>query len=249
MKTVGNLLRADTPYYTLTLPLSNKEIKYRPFRVKEEKILLMALEDGNDSSILLGIKNLLNSCVEEESTDFDAGTLPVVDMEYLFINIRAKSVGEICTPTITCPYTDEKTTVKIDLTKIKKPKTNSLKDARIQLSDNVGVTMKLPTLNALIENDIMNYSSANPEEIISLIGSCIQDIWTDKEVYNSSELTKEDLGEFIESMTVANFDTVGDYFESIPALTHVVKYSVLNKDTKEKENHQLTLSGINDFFV
>ena len=91
MKTVGNLLRADTPYYTLTLPLSNKEIKYRPFRVKEEKILLMALEDGNDSSILLGIKNLLNSCVEEESTDFDAGTLPVVDMEYLFINIRAKS--------------------------------------------------------------------------------------------------------------------------------------------------------------
>ena len=187
--------------------------------------------------------------MEDTEDEFDAGQLPVVDMEYLFINIRAKSVGEICTPTITCPHTGETTTVKVDLTKIKKPKTTSMKDARIQLSNNVGVTMKLPTLNSLIENDIMNYSSANPEEIISLIGSCIDNIWTEEEIYETSELTKEDLGEFIESMTVSNFDAVGDFFESIPTLTHTVKYSVLNKKTNEKENHQLTLSGINDFFV
>jgi hypothetical protein len=247
MSKVGNLLKAETPYYKVTLPLSDQEVQYRPFRVKEEKILLMSLEDGSDSAILIGIKNLLNACVDTEG--FDAGKLPVLDMEYLFINIRAKSIGEVCTPTINCPYTGEVVNTKVDLTKIKRPKTTGIKDSKIKLSEGVGVTMQIPTLNILIENDLSNYSSASPDEIISLISSCIDEIWTKDEVYNREDLTKEDMNEFIESMSIANFDELGDYFESIPVLEHTVKYTVVNKDTEEKENHQLTLKGLNDFFV
>tara|TARA_Y100001963_G_scaffold159362_1_gene262743 strand:- start:1599 stop:2342 length:744 start_codon:yes stop_codon:yes gene_type:complete len=247
MSKVGNLLKADTPYYKVSLPLSGKDIQYRPFRVKEEKILLMSLEDGSDGAILLGIKNLLNAVVE--SDDFDAGTLPILDMEFLFINVRAKSIGEVCTPTINCPHTGETVACKVDLTKVKKPKTDKIKDPKIKLSDSVGVTMKIPTLNSLIENDITNYQSANPDEIISLIGSCIDEIWTENEVFDSDNLVKDDLNEFIESMSIENFDAIGDYFESIPVLSHTVKYSVLNPETQEKENHQITLNGLNDFFV
>jgi len=250
MSKVGNLLKADTPYYTITLPMSGLTVKYRPFRVKEEKILLLSLEDGSDNAVLIGVKNLLNECVAVDGEEtFDAGTLPVVDMEYLFVNLRAKSISEVCSPSILCPHTGEKTNAKVDLTKIKPPKTDKVKESKIKLSDSVGITMKAPTINTLIENDIINYSSAKPEEIISLVSSCIDEIWTEDEVFDSTNLTKEDLNEFVESMSVKNFDDVGDYFESIPTLQHVVKYSVINPETKEKENHQITLRGLNDFFV
>ena len=251
MSKVGNLLKADTPYYTLTLPLSNVKVKYRPFRVKEEKVLLLAMEDGSEGSILIGIKNLLNQCTELEGDEgtFDAGDLPMVDMEYLFINLRAKSIGEICEPTVHCPFTDQKTTVKVDLTKIKPPKTTKIKDNRIKLSESVGVTLKNPSLNSLIESNIINYSSANPQEIICLVGSCIEDIWTEEEVYSRDNLTKEDLDEFVESMSIKNFDEISDYFESIPSLEHTLRYTIVNKETQEKENHQITLRGLNDFFV
>ena len=244
-----SLPQINTPVHELTIPSTGKKIKYRPFVVKEEKILLLALEEGNDSSILIGIKNLLNQCTTIDDGEFDSGDLPMVDMEYLFINLRAKSVSEICEPSILCPHTGERATAKVDLTKIKPPNTSKVKESRIKLSDKVGVTMKNPTLNALITNNIINYSAANPQEIIALVGSCIEEIWTEDEVFTSDSLTNEDLSEFVESMSVQNFDDISDYFESIPTLTHPVRYSVLNKETQEKENHQITLRGLNDFFV
>ena len=244
MKTISQLLKSEAPTYELKLPLSNKTVKYTPFRVKEEKILLMALEDGTESAMLNAIKNLVDACTE---TDLIIGDIPIFELEYLFINIRAKSVGEIAEPTINCPYTGTVTTGKIDLTKVKPPNTKNIIDNKIKIRNSVGVSMKPPSINSLLENKIKDLENTTPEETINLVCSCIDEIWTEDEVFKVNELPKEEIVNFVESMSPTEFEKLTNYFQSIPALTHTIKYSVLNEENK-REEYELVLNGMNDFF-
>lgn len=244
MKTIAQILKSEVPSYELKLPLSKKTVKYTPFRVKEEKILLMALEDGTESAMLNAIKNLVDACTE---TDLIIGDIPLFELEYLFINIRAKSVGEIAEPTINCPYTEKVTTGKVNLTEIKPPSTKNMVNNKIKIRSSVGITMKPPSINSLLENKIKDLENTTPSETINLVCSCIDEIWTEDEVFKVNELPKEEIVSFVESMSPTEFEKLTEYFKSIPRLTHTIKYSVLNEENK-KENYEITLSGMNDFF-
>ena len=244
MKTISQLLKSEAPTYELKLPLSNKTVKYTPFRVKEEKILLMALEDGTESAMLNAIKNLVDACTE---TDLIIGDIPIFELEYLFINIRAKSVGEIAEPTINCQHTGKITTGKINLTEVKPPTTKTIIDNKIKIRNSVGVSMKPPSINSLLENKIKDLENTTPEETINLVCSCIDEIWTEDEVFKVNELPKEEIVNFVESMSPTEFEKLTNYFQSIPALTHTIKYSVLNEENK-REEYELVLNGMNDFF-
>tara|TARA_R110001583_G_scaffold4487_1_gene25915 strand:- start:225 stop:962 length:738 start_codon:yes stop_codon:yes gene_type:complete len=244
MKTISQLLKSEAPTYELKLPLSNKTVKYTPFRVKEEKILLMALEDGTESAMLNAIKNLVDACTE---TDLIIGDIPIFELEYLFINIRAKSVGEIAEPTINCQHTGKITTGKINLTEVKPPNTKTIIDNKIKIRNSVGVSMKPPSINSLLENKIKDLENTTPEETINLVCSCIDEIWTEDEVFKVNELPKEEIVNFVESMSPTEFEKLTNYFQSIPALTHTIKYSVLNEENK-REEYELVLNGMNDFF-
>jgi len=246
MKTISGLLKSQIPTYELHLPLSDKKISYRPFYVKEEKILLMALEDDKEHTMVTCIKNLLNSCVED---NIDVGELPIIDIEYLFINVRAKSVGEICKPQIECPHTGQVVNLNINLLDIKPPDRKTILDNKIKIKDSVGVTLSLPTLDLLIENDVENMNEGNADQIIKLMAGSIEEIWTDEEIYKTSDLPKEEVIEFIESMSPSEFNKLSEFFDSIPEITHTVKYSVLNKDTNKKEEHEFVLNGMIDFFA
>ena len=245
MKTISQLLKSEAPTYELKLPLSNKTVKYTPFRVKEEKILLMALEDGTESAMLNAIKNLVDACTE---TDLIIGDIPIFELEYLFINIRAKSVGEIAEPTINCQHTGKITTGKINLTEVKPPNTKTIIDNKIKIRNSVGVSMKPPSINSLLENKIKDLENTTPEETINLVCSCIDEIWTEEEVFKVNELPKEEIVSFVENLAPKEFEKLSKYFQSIPRLTHAVKYSVLNKENNKREDYELVLNGMNDFF-
>ena len=137
MSKLKEFIKSEIPEYQLHLPLSNKNISYRPFRVKEEKILLLALEEGTQQAMLIAVKNIVNSCCGIS----DGGSLPMTDLEYLFINIRSKSVVEVCEPQIRCPYTGKKSKAKVNISYIPPPDVTNVKDSRIKLTDKLGVTL------------------------------------------------------------------------------------------------------------
>ena len=223
MTNLATLLKSETPTYTLQLPLTEKKVTYRPFRVKEEKILLLALEEGTEEAMLMGTKNLIESCSDEID---DAGKLPMTDLEYLFLHIRSKSVGEELTPIITCPETNEEIKVKISLDDItiKKNKNQSMK---LNITDTVGVTMRYPTIDILLDNEIGDINYMTIEETLNLIIDCIDEIWTGDEVFKRKDVKREDVVGFIESMSKENFKHITDFFESIPKLKHELKYKTL----------------------
>lgn len=239
---LSTLLTADTPTYTLNLPLSGKEVTFRPFRVKEEKILLLAMESDDPIEMYLALKNLMDSCA-----GIDSGSLPLVDIEYLFINIRARSVGEIVEPVVNCPYTNEKIPLKVDLTKVKPPSTKNILDNKIQISDNVGVTLRYPTLNTLIRNKVTDDDMISAENIIKMVAGCIEEIYTKEESFHCDDVIPEEIVEFVESMSASNFEKISQFFESVPSLEHKIKYYI-PKEGGGKEQKTVTLSGLSDFF-
>ena len=239
---ISTLLTADTPTYNLTLPLSKKEVTFRPFRVKEEKILLLAMESDDPIEMYHALKNLIDSCSGE-----DSGSLPIVDIEYLFINIRARSIGEIVEPVVNCPITNKKIPLKVDLTKVKPPSTKNILDNNIKISENVGVTLRYPTLNSLIKNKVTDAELLGADSIIQMVASCIEEIYTKTESFKCEDIIPEEIVEFVESMSSEHFEQVSRFFESIPSLEHKVKYYTPKEDGG-KEQQTVTLSGLSDFF-
>lgn len=239
---ISTLLTADTPTYTLKLPLSKKEVTFRPFRVKEEKILLLAMESDEPTEMYHALKNLMDSC-----SGIDSGSLPLLDIEYLFINIRARSIGEIVEPLINCPVTKKKIPLKVDLTKVKPPNTNNILSNKVQLSENVGVTLRYPTINHLIKNKLTDNDMMGTENIINMVASCIEEIYTKEEIFKCDEIIPEEIIEFVESMSAENFEKISSFFESVPSLEHKVKYYI-PKEGGGKEQQTVILSGLSDFF-
>ena len=238
------LPKIATPSYELELPSTGKTIQYRPFLVKEEKLLVIALESEDIKQITNAIKAVIRACILTKGIKVD--TLPTFDIEYLFLNIRGKSVGEDISVNLTCPD-DNKTQVTVNINlddiKVKKSEDHSNK---IQLDKNLMMELKYPSLNEFIKNNFdPSDASRNPmEQSFDLVGSCIDKIYTEDEVWAASDCTKKEITDFLDSMNSNQFKEVENFFESMPKLSHNVK--VMNPNTKVESD--IVLEGLASFF-
>ena len=235
------LPKLNTPTYELEVPSTDEKIKYRPFLVKEEKILLMAMESKDNVQIINAVKDIVSSCTFEK---LNANTMPMFDMEYIFLNIRAKSVGEISKLKILCPD-DKKTyaSVELDLTKVE-VQVGDEHSNKIELTDDMGLIMTYPTIDSFLESGIEDINANN---MLDVIGTCILQIYEQKgeKVYQAKDQTKKELTEFIESMNSGQFRKLQSFFDTMPKLTHTIKV----KNPKTKKTSDVKLTGLNDFFA
>jgi len=233
---LSDILKSTTPKYHDIVPSTRKKIWYRPFLVKEEKILLIAQEMGGDGGIMKAVKEVVESCFEGLG---DASKIPIFDLEYLFIKLRAKSVQEIAIPILICPVTSEEIQLKINLQEIKivEDKNHSNK---IKLSDDIVIGMKYPSISIFLENNI---ESMELMDFYELAINCIDYIETKEEKIDCSSIEKNELKQFVDNMTKQQFDKIIDFFATMPKLEKTVNYK-----TSDGENRSIVLRGIKDFF-
>ena len=235
------LPKLNTPTYELEVPSTDEKIKYRPFLVKEEKILLMAMESGKNEDIVQAVKDIVLACTFDK---LDVSNLPMFDIEYIFLNIRAKSVGEISKLKLLCP--DDKKTyadVELDLTEVK-VQVDDNHTNKIELTDDMGMIMTYPTIDSFLESGI---ETINANNMLDVIGSCVLQIYENngEKVYQAKDQTKKELTEFIESMNSGQFKKLQSFFDTMPKLKHTIKV----KNPKTKKESKVTLTGLNDFFA
>ena len=236
------LPKIATPTYELELPSSGEIIRYRPFLVKEEKVLVIALESEDTKQITNAIKAVLKSCVLTKGIKVEK--LPTFDIEFLFLNIRGKSVGEELDVNVICPD-DEKTSVpvSINLDDIQVQK-NDEHDNKIKLDDNIMMELKYPSLDQFIKNNFEFDEKNAMQQSFDLIGSCIDKIYTEDEVWASADCTKKEINEFLESMNSTQFKGIEQFFETMPKLSHTI--SITNPNTKKTS--EVVLEGLASFF-
>ena len=238
------LPKIATPTYELVLPSTGKKIKYRPFLVKEEKILILALESQDSKQITTAIKSTLKSCIQTRGIKVEE--LPTFDIEYIFLNIRGKSVGESVDVIVTCPD-DGETTVEtqIFLDEIQVQK-NEKHDRDIVLDQNLTLRMKYPSLDEFIKNnfDVSGANDISFEESLDIIASCIDVVYNADESWAASDCTKKELSEWLDTLNSNQFKQIETFFETMPKLSHTVK--VTNPKTKVESD--VTLEGITSFF-
>lgn len=236
------LPKISTPSYHLTLPSTGKEIKYRPFLVREEKLLVLALESEDTKQITEAIKTVIKSCIETRGIKVE--TLPSFDIEYLFLNIRGKSVGEEIEVNIICPD-DGETTVpfKINIDEIEVKKFDG-HDKKIKVDDEVMIEMKYPSLDQFIKNNF-DFSTPDMDQAFDLISSCIDKIYTEDEVWSTSDVTKKEINEFLDQFNSLQFKKIETFFETMPKLSHNI--TVINPKTKVE--NEVVLEGLSSFFV
>ena len=236
------LPKISTPTYELELPSTEQTIKYRPFLVREEKLLVLALETEDTKQITNAIKTVIKNCIETKAIKVES--LPTFDIEYLFLNIRGKSVGEEIEVNIICPD-DEETSVpvKINLDEIQVQKSEGHTN-KIKIDDKIMMEMKYPSLEQFIKSNFDFNSDSQMEQSFDLISSCIDKIYTEDEVWVSSDVTKKELTDFLEQMNSSQFKEIEKFFETMPKLSHKVK--VKNPNTKIES--EVTLEGLSSFF-
>jgi hypothetical protein len=239
------LPKIATPTYELELPSTGKIIKYRPFLVKEEKVLILALESQDVKQITLAIKSVLKDCILTKGIKIEE--LPSFDIEYIFLNVRGKSVGESIDLIVTC--SDDGTTevpvkVYVDEIKVKKDPEHS---TEIKIDDQIVIKMKYPSLEQFIKNNFdftAQESVSTIEKSFDIISSCIESIFTEEEAWAAADVTKKELIEFIESMNADQFKKIEKFFETMPKLSHT--FTVVNPNTKVE--NEVTLEGLTSFF-
>ena len=234
------LPKVNTPTYELAVPSTDEKIKYRPFLVKEEKILLIAMEAQEQSGILNAVKDIVKSCTFDK---FDVNKAPIFDIEYIFLNIRAKSVGEISTVNLRCPDDNETfVQTEIDLTKVNVQITEGHTN-KIELTDEMGMILQYPTLDSFTDSTTV----INASNMLDVIASCVSQIYDKKgeDVYDAKDSTKQEIVDFLESLNSKQFLEIQKFFDTMPKLTHTV--TIENPETKVKSD--ITLTGLNDFFV
>jgi hypothetical protein len=237
------LPKIATPSYELELPSTGETIHYRPFLVKEEKVLVIALESEDTKQITTAIKTVIKNCILTKNTKVE--TLPTFDIEYLFLNIRAKSVGEEIEVNVICPDDEETTvTVKIDLDSIKVQK-NENHTNKIKIDDSIMMEMKYPSLDQFIKNNFDFKKTNAMEQSFDLIASCIEKIYTEEEVWSAGDVTKKELMEFLEQMNSTQFKEIETFFETMPKLSH--KINVTNPKTEVES--EVILEGLSSFFA
>ena len=241
------LPRIAVPKYTLIIPSSGKEISYRPFLVKEEKILLIAMESGEEKEMIGAVQNIIENCVYD---DLDVKNMPMFDIEYIFLQLRAKSKGEIIDLSFDCGKCEKPITIQIDLTKIETTRTEG-HDTKIPLSDDVGIIMKYPSME--IQN-IINEEKSDVENVFSTIISCIGSIWDKESVYATKDHTQQEINDFLESLPDDSFTKIQKFFDTVPVLKHEFELKCISKNGKGKKaticgwKETKTLEGLGSFF-
>ena len=235
------LPKLTTPTYELEIPSTDEKIKYRPFLVKEEKILMMALESKSSGDITQAVKDIVSECTFNK---VNIDLMPMFDVEYIFLNIRSKSVGEVSKLKILCP--DDKKTyadVELDINEVNvqvgEDHTN-----KIELGNGMGMIMKYPSIDSFKDSGIRDINASNMLEVIS---TCILQIFEEegKKVYDPKDQTKKELTDFIEQLNTKQFKDVQKFFDTMPKLKHEITV----KNPKTKIESKITLSGLNDFFA
>ena len=238
------LPKITTAEYELKLPSSGKTIKYRPFLVKEEKILILSLESQDNKQITNAVKQVLKECVITKGVKIDQ--LPSFDIEYLFLNVRGKSVGETIDLLVTCGddgETEVPVTISIDEITISRSDDHS---PDVELSDGYTVKMKYPSLSQFVDS---NFGELEGKDVVDksfdMVASSIDMVYNDEEMFSAAECTKKELKEWVESLTSAQFAKIEKFFETMPKLTHTLE--VVNPNTKKKNT--VLLEGLSDFFA
>ena len=235
------LPKLTTPTYELEIPSTDAKITYRPFLVKEEKILMMAMETKSESDIVQAVRDIVSECTFNK---INLGTMPMFDVEYIFLQIRSKSVGEVSKLKLLCPD-DKKTYAEIEL---------NLNDVKVQVGDGhtnkielgngMGMIMTYPSLDSFKGSGIRDINSSNMLEVIS---GCIMQIYEEdgKKTYDPKDQTQKELTDFIEQLSTKQFKDVQKFFETMPKLKHEITL----KNPKTKKESKITLTGLNDFFA
>ena len=237
------LPKIATPTYELILPSIGKTIQYRPFLVKEEKLLVIALESEDNKQITTAIKAVLKACVLTKGIKIE--TLPTFDIEFLFLNIRGKSVGEELEVKIICPDDEEtEVDVTIDLDDIQVQRDDAHTN-KIKLDDTLMMEMKYPSLDEFIKNNFDFNDKNQMDQSFQLIASCIDKIYTEDEVWATADCTKKEVNEFLEGMNSNQFKEIEAFFTTMPKLSHTI--SVTNPKTKVKSD--VVLEGLAAFFA
>ena len=235
----------ETPTYELKLPSSNKRVKYRPFLVKEEKILIIALESKSENEITNAVTDVLKKCILTKGVDVD--NLPTFDIEFLFLNIRAKSIGEDIKLTVTCPD-DNKTkvpvTIYVDEIKVQKQKGHK---PDIVLDDKMTLRMKYPSLNQFVKNNFSVDDEADTmvDKTFRVVADCIDTIYTQEDAWDANDYTPQERLDFVQQLNSKQYKEVEKFFSTMPKLSH--KIEVINPNTKEKGS--VILEGLADFFA
>ena len=237
------LPKISTPTYELELPSTGKTIKFRPFLVKEEKLLVLALESDDSKEITNAIKAVLKDCIQTRGVKVD--TLPTFDIEYLFLNIRGKSVGEDIEVSVLCPDDGEtyaEVQISIDDIKVTRDKNHS---TQIKIDDNLMMEMKYPSLDQFVKSNFEFSNDNQVDQSFELIASCIDKVYSADEAWTTDDFTKKEVTEFLEQMNSSQFKEIESFFSTMPKLSHEVQ--VVNPKTKKKS--KVTLEGLASFFA
>jgi|TARA_R100000149_G_scaffold65378_1_gene39673 hypothetical protein len=236
------LPKISTPTYELEIPSTKKKIRYRPFLVKEEKILIIAMESQSDTEIANAVKDVLSTCILTKGVKVD--TLSTFDIEYLFLNIRGKSVGEDVEVLVTCPDDNKtKVPVRINLDDIKII-THDDHKRDIKLDDSLLMRMRYPSINEFIKSNFST-GEVKSEDTFDLIISCIEQIYNDEESWSTSDCTKEEMNDFLDQLNSNQFKEIEKFFDTMPKLSHTL--TVNNPNTKVKSD--IKLEGLAAFFA
>jgi hypothetical protein len=237
------LPKITTPIYELEIPSLKKKIRYRPFLVKEEKILIIALESEDSKAIANAVKNVISNCILSKGIKID--DLSTFDIEYLFLNIRGKSVGETVDVLITCPD-DETTQVPMSINLDEISVEDNPKHSRdIKLDDTLTLRMKYPSMTEFIKNNFDSGDDVSVDDTFDLIISCIDQIYSEEESWTAGDSTKKELLEFVEQLSSKQFKEVEKFFDTMPKLSHTIKI----KNPKTGVESEVVLEGLSAFFV
>ena len=236
------LPKINTPTYQLVVPSTGKKINYRPFLVREEKILIMALETEDMKQISNAIVEILSACILTKN--IKVIEMSTFDIEYLFLNVRAKSVGEVVEVNVTCPDDGEtQVLTEINIDDIKIQKNRKHKDL-IKLDDTLSMKMKYPSIEQFVESNFETQDGQNVDQSLGMITSCIEQVYSDEESWSAKDCTEEELKEFIEQMNTKQFKEIEGFFTTMPKLTHKVKV----KNPKTDVESEVELEGLASFF-
>jgi len=236
------LPKIATPTYELELPSTQKKIRYRPFLVKEEKVLIIAMESEDQKQITTAIKNVISNCILSRGIKVEQ--LSTFDIEYLFLNIRGKSVGENVDVLVTCPddgQTQVEVTIDLDAIKVHVDPEHS---RDIKLDENLTMRMKYPSLDEFIKSNFSFDEGMGVDESFQLIASCVEQIYNEEESWSASDCTKKEMVAFIEELSSKQFKEIERFFETMPKLSHTIKI----KNPKTEVESEVVLEGLSSFF-
>ena len=236
------LPKISTPTYELVIPSTEKKIKYRPFLVKEEKVLILAMESEDQSTIASAVKDVIKSCIVTRGVKVEE--LSTFDIEYLFLNIRGKSVGEEVEVMVTCPddgKTQVPTTIMLDEIQVEKSKDHS---RDIRLDDSLILRMKYPSMEQFVKNNFDLGTNISVDDTFKMIMACVEQVYSEEESWSAKDCTKKELNDFLDQLSSKQFKEIETFFETMPKLSHTIK--VKNPNTGVE--NEIVLEGLASFF-